>query len=58
MLGPCWPVRADLASRRLVGVGVDGERLPEQMDDLGIETAMLCGRALEQERVQVGGQAE
>jgi hypothetical protein len=39
--GPLW---AHPVPRAPVGVGVDGERLPEQVDDLGVEAAVRIAK--------------
>lgn len=49
-------MRAHLASSTTIGV--DGESLPQKMDDLGVQAAVLGRGALEQQRVEVMGQAE
>jgi len=45
-------------SRIAVAVGVHDEGLPQKMDDLGVQAPVLGCGALEQEGVQVSGEAK
>ncbi len=47
-----------VTSDTMIGVGVHDEGLPQKMDDLSVQAAMLGRGALEQERVQFVGEAE
>ncbi len=44
-----------VTSATTIGVGVDDEGLPQQMDDLGVQAPVLGRGALEQEGVQLLG---
>ncbi len=50
----CFPVTSDTT----IGVGIHDEGLPQKVDDLGVQATMLGCGALEQEGVQVSGEAK